>query len=389
MSTPDEPSAADAAGVLARIDTAMARAGARLTALRRDIVDAESELAASHGQQLLEANEQLVLTSMRMQADADTAAQALSQASHAARFDALTGLANRVVLLDRLAQALAAAKRNSTGVAVLFLDLDDFKAINDTLGHAFGDLVLRQVADRLAGAVREVDTLSRFGGDEFVIVLGDVADAAGARLVADKLAAALAAPSQLEGHVLRLTASIGISLYPEGGEEVNSLLRQADTAMYRAKGLGPGRVAVHGDQIVAERQLNPPALASLRRPLVSVESALEQHERRHAELCEVNEKLLLAALGAQELQAAAERAQQRQTDALARIAHELRSPLGPIRTAAANLGHPRAGETARPSQLAVIERQVAHLTRLIGDLLDVSRAGTGKLRVELGSDQRR
>lgn len=149
--------------------------------------------------------------------------------------DALTGLPNRIFFTDRLKQAIAAAKRNGQRLAVLFLDLDRFKFINDTLGHSIGDTLLKQAADRLAQCVRESDTVSRLGGDEFIILLYPIDGPAGAAKVAEKILAAFADPFELEGKAYTLSPSIGISLFPDDGDQVDRLIRHADTAMYQAK----------------------------------------------------------------------------------------------------------------------------------------------------------
>ncbi|MGZ5275077.1 MAG: diguanylate cyclase domain-containing protein [Caldimonas sp.] len=374
--------AANAARELAQLEALVAEMRERLDGLRRDVADAETVLGSTKMARIVEANEQLVLAAMRAQAETDTAAQTLDEMSRLAHVDALTGLPNRAVLLDRLANAIPNATRRGVRLALLYLDLNDFKEINDTLGHAVGDRVLKMVADRLAGAVREGDTVSRHGGDEFVFLLTEVTEVADAVLVADKLIAALVAPSPMEGHVLRLTASIGISLYPDDGEDAPTLMHRADTAMYRAKRQGLGSVVFSSEASVAERQLNPPGLASLHRPLTSLELALAEHERLNSQLREANEQLVVAALGASELQAAAQQALQRQTEFLARVAHELRNPLAPIRNAVAVMGQPLTNETTLRRMQVIIERQVGHLTRLIGDVVDVTRVGIGKLRIE-------
>ena len=151
--------------------------------------------------------------------------------------------------------------------------------------------------------------------------------------------------------------------------------------MYRAKRSGLSGFAFHGD-LPHERTVPPPPLASLQLPFADYASAMAEHERRHAQLQEANEQLVLAALTAQELQAAAEHAQQRQTDFVVTLAHELRNPLVPIRIAAAVLGGIPVNEPLLPRMQAIIERQVAHMSRLVDDLLDTSRASTGKLRLE-------
>jgi diguanylate cyclase (GGDEF)-like protein/PAS domain S-box-containing protein len=156
--------------------------------------------------------------------------------------DALTGLPNRTLLQDRLKQAIAHAHRNRTQVAVLFIDLDYFKHINDSLGHQVGDCLLRLVANRLRSCVREDDSVARLGGDEFVLVLPLEAEEAGvhAALVAQKTLAALDAPFDCEGHELHVGGSIGISMFPHDGADVETLMRTADTAMYFAKEKGRG-----------------------------------------------------------------------------------------------------------------------------------------------------
>ena len=163
---------------------------------------------------------------------------AAERISFQAYHDALTGLPNRALLVDRIGQALAGARRRSHGAAILYLDLDQFKRVNDTLGHAAGDALLRDVAARLSGCLREDDTVARLGGDEFVVLLPEVQEAAGATLVAEKLLETVARPCLIEGHELHVTTSIGIALYPEDGADAATLLREADAALYRAKERG-------------------------------------------------------------------------------------------------------------------------------------------------------
>ncbi|MGH8620125.1 MAG: diguanylate cyclase domain-containing protein [Burkholderiales bacterium] len=152
--------------------------------------------------------------------------------------DALTGLPNRAMFSRRLAQALAQATRHGRGTAVLFIDLDGFKAVNDTLGHDAGDSVLKAVSARLRDCLREGDTLGRQGGDEFVVLIEDVATREGIADVADKILETVARPVEVSGASYRLTASIGISVSPEHGEEAPALIQHADMAMYRSKELG-------------------------------------------------------------------------------------------------------------------------------------------------------
>jgi diguanylate cyclase (GGDEF)-like protein/PAS domain S-box-containing protein len=155
--------------------------------------------------------------------------------------DALTGLANRVLFFDRLNSAIAAAHRKDGAFALLYLDLDDFKPINDTYGHEAGDLALRTVAERLRGCVRESDTVARLGGDEFVLMVNDAYEKSAAVTVAEKVIDALTRPLPIEGCQQLLGCSIGIALYPRDGEDADSLMRFADAAMYGAKRLGKNR----------------------------------------------------------------------------------------------------------------------------------------------------
>lgn len=158
--------------------------------------------------------------------------------SHLAQHDFLTGLPNRVLPTERLAQAIGLAHRHHQQVALLFLDLDYFKHINDSLGHAIGDQLLQSVAKRLVACVRATDTVCRQGGDEFVILLAEIEQPHDAAHVAEKLLAALAVPQHIGGHELHVTLSIGISVYPDDGIDVDTVMQNADTAMYHAKASG-------------------------------------------------------------------------------------------------------------------------------------------------------
>jgi diguanylate cyclase (GGDEF)-like protein/PAS domain S-box-containing protein len=166
--------------------------------------------------------------------------QAEQRIAHMAHHDALTGLPNRVLLRDRIGQAIAQAHRNGTQLAVLFIDLDRFKTINDSLGHQLGDRLLQSVASRVLVCVREGDTVSRVGGDEFVIVIPGLHSAADAAAVATKILEVLASAFHLNGVDLHVAASVGISLYPADGADAETLMRNADTAMYHAKDSGRG-----------------------------------------------------------------------------------------------------------------------------------------------------
>jgi diguanylate cyclase (GGDEF)-like protein/PAS domain S-box-containing protein len=164
--------------------------------------------------------------------------RAEEQIKELAYHDALTGLPNRLLFNDRLSVAVAQAHRSASRLAVLFLDLDRFKVINDSLGHSLGDRLLQEVAERLQAGVRHGDTVARLGGDEFILLLPGIGRAEDAAKVAEKILETLKFPIRLEERELFVTASVGISLYPEDGFDVESLIKNADTAMYRAKEQG-------------------------------------------------------------------------------------------------------------------------------------------------------
>jgi diguanylate cyclase (GGDEF)-like protein len=291
-------------------------------------------LTGKRARKLIEANEQLVVTALRAQADAEAATHKLEVLSRSAELDSLTDLPNRQSLLSRFTYAIAIARRIGTQLALLFIDLNNFKQINDTLGHAVGDQVLRLTAKRLATAVRQSDTVSRHGGDEFLILLADVSDPNDVAQIAINLITALGRPARVGEHVLRLTASIGISCFPHDGEDTEMLIQRADTAMYRAKRNRKGGFAFYASGTsLAEDHAASSVLSALHHPLSHYRAALAEEARRHAQLRDANEQLVLASLSAQNLQEAA-------------------------------------------------EQQVAHMSRLMGDLLDVSRVNTGTLRLE-------
>ena len=159
---------------------------------------------------------------------------------HLAHYDTLTGLPNRSLLRDRMEQAVERAIRINTKVAMLYLDLDHFKDINDTLGHAAGDALLRAVAQRMKTCVRGVDTIARLGGDEFVVLVPDINDAGDIDTVAEKLMTTLVQPYIIEDQSVVSTPSMGISIYPDDGHQMDDLMKHADAAMYKAKQSGRG-----------------------------------------------------------------------------------------------------------------------------------------------------
>lgn len=184
-----------------------------------------------------------------------------------AYYDALTGLPNRTLLQDRLAKALAGASRRNDKVALLFLDLDGFKIINDSLGHSVGDLLLKQIADRLKRFSRDQDTVARLGGDEFLIVLSDVKDIPDAAVAAERLMDAMTGGFVVQGHPLSVSCSLGISIFPEHGVDGETLIKHADAAMYSAKDNGRNNIQLFTDQMNAQAVERLALESSLRRAL--------------------------------------------------------------------------------------------------------------------------
>ena len=192
-----------------------------------------------------------------MVSDISERKQAEQRIAQLANHDTLTNLPNRDLLRDRIRQALIQADRNDGQGAVLFIDLDQFKAINDSMGHDMGDLLLKQVAERLVSSLRSQDTVARQGGDEFIVVLPSIANARDAGSVAQKLLDALLLPYRIEGRELHISASIGIAVFPGDGEDADTLLKHSDTAMYHAKEAGRNNCqffARQMNQLVAEKQ---------------------------------------------------------------------------------------------------------------------------------------
>jgi diguanylate cyclase (GGDEF)-like protein len=179
--------------------------------------------------------------------------------------DMLTGLASRNLLRDRTKQAIAFAERSRRSVAMLFLDLDHFNRINDSLGHNFGDGVLCAVAGRIAGCLGEGDTLARLGGDEFVIILPDIANSLDVPLTADKILRAIDQPLLIENRDINISASVGVSVYPDDGNDYDTLLRNADVAMYRAKDVGRNTCRFYTANMNAQAMLKLDLESRLRR----------------------------------------------------------------------------------------------------------------------------
>ena len=170
--------------------------------------------------------------------------QRLAEATRCGQYDALTQTLTRSIMQDRLSHAIEVANRQHSQFALLFIDLDHFKPINDTYGHAAGDAVLQQLSQRLSSAIRSSDALSRHGGDEFLLLLADTASPRAAQRFAGKILQLLKAPYAINGYQLNVSASIGISYFPDDGNTATTLINQADAAMYHAKQHGGSRVCL-------------------------------------------------------------------------------------------------------------------------------------------------
>lgn len=242
----------------------------------REIRAAEMTQGTSDDQisMLRQVNAQLVIATIEAHKLAEQVQTAKTELDHLAHHDVLTGLPNRILMNDRLAQALALARRSGKQLAVLFMDLDRFKHINDSLGHTVGDQLLQSVSQRLLGCVRHSDTISRQGGDEFVTLLPDIDHPEDAALSAQKMLMTIALPHLIDQHDLHIGASIGISIYPEDGLDAETLIKHADTAMFHAKDNGRNSYAFFEQEMTARAIARQTIEASLRLALERQEFVL-------------------------------------------------------------------------------------------------------------------
>jgi diguanylate cyclase (GGDEF)-like protein len=352
-----------------------------LTLLRRRLSEMKQDIGSQRNVQLLEANEHLVSAALHANTIADTAVKTIADMVTMGQRDPLTNTPNRALTLERLDTAIALAKRHAASLAVLFVDVDNLKTINDTMGHAAGDSALQLTARRLESVVRVTDTVSRHGGDEFVVLLAEISQPSEAAAIASTMLHSLSLPTQIGEHVVSLHASIGVALYPEDGTTAATLIASADAAMYVAKRRGGSGFFLRDPALPNDPRLELSGQEVVLHPVMAEVIATTEHSPM-ADLRDANERLVIAALTAQELKTLAEEAHGRQIKFMAMVAHELRNPLTPIRMAAGLLNLSGTDEARLVRLQGIIESQVTHLARLVDDLLDGSRITTGKLRLE-------
>ncbi len=259
----------------AREDAAYLREGA-VTSREQRIRAVEAGQVASSDDLLMlrEANSNLVMATMQALRLTEQVESAKVELDHLAHHDALTNLPNRMLMQDRLSQAIEVARRQCRQLAVMFLDLDRFKLVNDSLGHAVGDQLLQSVAKRLVACGRHSDTVSRHGGDEFLLLLPYIEHAEDAALSAQKMLTALAAPHHIEGHDIHMSVSIGISIYPGDGQDAQTLIKCADIAMYYAKENGRNNFKFFEQDMNTRAVQRQTIESGLRRALVRQEFVL-------------------------------------------------------------------------------------------------------------------
>ena len=228
--------------MLALLTAQTARMRAELVKLRNDVAEAQRDLEKVQlgfidacNTHVRDANERLVIAALESETKAEIAVNDYDELSRSSQRDALTDTPNRTLMQDRLNKAIANAHRRGARIALLFLDIDEFKTINDSKGHSVGDEVVQAVARRLQSVVRDADSVSRHGGDEFLILLADISQVSDAALIAEKILLAIAEPMLIQGHELIVSVSLGISIFPDDGENAEVLIKRADEAMYVSK----------------------------------------------------------------------------------------------------------------------------------------------------------
>ena len=265
-------------GAVVLAEFAIRRQAARLTAAisRLDAGNFKTPIGAPYpGGELGDVMAALDRLAVSLDTQRDDIGRFHQELERQANYDALTGVANRNLLMDRLAQSLIHARRTGRRAAVLVMDMDRFKTVNDSLGHSHGDVLLREVARRLLGCVREGDTVARLGGDEFVVVFADLASIADVAPLAQKILMAVAVPVRMGAQEHTASVSIGISGYPQDGDSADALLRNADSAMYRAKEQGGNGVEFFTAEMQHSAEQRLKIEAGLRRALEHGELLLE------------------------------------------------------------------------------------------------------------------
>ncbi|HJW11816.1 MAG TPA: EAL domain-containing protein, partial [Albitalea sp.] len=275
----------------------LADLGAAFNAMQQKVAAREHALLAAHDElesRVAARTHELHEANTQMLREIEERRRAEAKLHHQAQYDSLTGLPNRVLALDRLSQAMLAARRSDSHVVLIFLDLDDFKKVNDTLGHPVGDALLVQAARRLRQAVRAEDSVARLGGDEFLVILGGLASPEDAEAIADKIVQAFAPSFEIGESELVVTPSMGLASFPEDGDDASMLLRNADLAMYDAKEAGRNTYRYFNQQVhdssvrrlAIERQLRnalargefrlvyQPLIATASRSLIGAEALL-------------------------------------------------------------------------------------------------------------------
>ncbi|HTH80690.1 MAG TPA: ATP-binding protein [Ramlibacter sp.] len=332
---------------------------------------------AHRAAQLLAANEQLVLAIIRAQDEALAAAQALRDAPIGRTLE-IASRGDAAQLFNHLVHAMALARRGGSRLGLLIVCIGNLGQLTDELGRAVGQRALEIAKQRLVAMVRQSDSVSALGTDEFLVLLPSVKSANDALMLADSLIASIAMPVQLTGRTIHMRATIGLSVFPDDGDDGDALLDRATAAMYSARRRGLGSYFFRDETGSNARSTELRSIES--------RSPAEVHHR-DADISELqreaNEQLLLASLRTQELLAAAELAHRHQTEFIGVVAHELRGPLGPISNAATLLGYVKSPEPAVAAAQKAIEGQVRQMSRLVSDLLDVTRINTGKLRLDI------
>ena len=383
--TPGDRHQAKTEQALEQLDKEACELRAQLLDARRELASLKHALGDDRASLLQQANEKLVAAAMRADTIAEAARKDLVRVAELARLaqhDNVTGVPNRALVLDRLNNAIRMADRHDKRLGVLFVDIDQFKAINDNLGHRVGDEVLRWVVGRLRSVLRKSDTIGRYGGDEFLVLLPDIAQPEDAGRMAGQMIDALAERYMSGKHALTISVSVGISVYPEDGANAMALIDHADAAMYRRK----SRKETGPPPRPWNPESNPPGPHS--EPIAPIQthasgSAASAEPVPPGDLREANQHLVIAAMDAQQAQESALEAQQKQLRFIAMVAHELRNPLMPLRMAAGLLDPPDPRYPSSSDKVgSVIEAQVTRMTRLIDDLLDSSLMMSGKLRLE-------